>query len=105
MVMFLSIGQCPEVEKDTDYQGNDLDAVEGILDNLEQCRQACIARPVCVGITFAKTFTIQKNCFLKSSWKPSTKTESPFYDSQEITRACRDWLQGILLAYQAFLCV
>ena len=79
-----------------DYPGNDLNAgglygrVPGNMKTADECRQACIALPDCVGFTFVKVETVRDNCAVKAAWVVSTaNSNANCCDSAEVTDECR----------------
>merc|ERR1719410_3327151 len=57
---------CGDVERDMDYEGNDLDARFSIF-SVQACASECWAEPACKSYTFAKS---QGACYLKSAARP-----------------------------------
>ena len=87
---------CEETLIDVDYPGNDLNAgglygrVPGNMKTADECRQACIALPDCVGFTFVKIETVRDNCAVKAAWVVSTaNSNANCCDSAEVTDECR----------------
>ena len=70
---------CEETLIDVDYPGNDLNAggylgrAKGNMKTAEECRQACIDLPACVGFTFVKEEKIQPPFFCPPPPPPQKK--------------------------------
>ena len=87
-----------------DYPGNDLNAgglygrVPGNMKTADECRQACIALPDCVGFTFVKVETVRDNCAVKAAWVASTaNSNANCCDSAEVTDECRGGMIRFIL--------
>ena len=95
---------CEETLIDVDYPGNDLNAgglygrVPGNMKTADECRQACIALPDCVGFTFVKVETVRDNCAVKAAWVVSTaNSNANCCDSAEVTDECRGGMIHLML--------
>jgi len=87
---------CPAIQTNVDYPGNDLNAgglfgrVPG-LRTQEQCADWCKSDSRCVGYTFVKSEPYRDNCAVKASWNEgSRRAGSSCCDSQKITRGCTE---------------